>query len=106
MKLIKEKEIVNLMIDIYYKKELKKDKNKKIEKEDLKNYVKYRLSLCPFKENKPFCSNCKIHCYDKFHRELIKKVMRYSGKRIIFIHPLIAIKHIKETFKRKMKGDK
>lgn len=101
MKIYKEKEVVNLMIDIYYKKKIKKDKSIESEKEDLKKYCAYRLSLCPFKDNKPFCSNCKIHCYNKVHKELIKKVMRFSGPRMLIYHPLLAIKHLIESRKNK-----
>lgn len=101
MKIYKEKEVVDLMIDIYYKKKIKKDISKRVEKEDLKKYCAYRLSLCPFKDKKPFCSNCKIHCYDKVHKELIKEVMRYSGPRMLLYHPIIAIKHVIESKKNK-----
>lgn len=101
MKIYKEVEVVDLMIDIYYKKQIKLDKNKKVEKEDLKNYCHFRLSKCPFKDNKPFCSNCKIHCYDKIHQDLIKKVMRYSGPRMLIYHPLLAFRHLIESSKNK-----
>lgn len=101
MKIYKEKEVVDLMIDIYYKKKIKKDISKRAEKEDLKKYCAYRLSLCPFKDKKTFCSNCKIHCYDKVHKELIKEVMRYSGPRMLLYHPIIAIKHVIESKKNK-----
>ena len=91
MKIYKEMEVVDLMIDIYYKKQIRLDEGKNVEKKDLMNYCHYRLSKCPFKDNKPFCSNCKIHCYDKIHQELIRKVMRYSGPRMMIYHPIIAI---------------
>ncbi len=99
MKIYKESEVVNLMIDLYYKNKVNKDKVE--EKEDLKKYCEFRLSKCPFKDNKLFCSNCKIHCYDKTHQDLIKKVMRYSGPRMMIYHPIVTIKHINETMKRK-----
>lgn len=99
MKIYKESEVVNLMIDLYYKNKVNKDKVE--EKEDLKKYCEFRLSKCPFKDNKPFCSNCKIHCYDNIHQDLIKKVMRYSGPRMMIYHPIVGIKHINETMKRK-----
>ncbi len=41
-----------------------------------------------------FCSKCPIHCYKPKMREHIREVMRYSGPRMIFYHPIIAIKHM------------
>lgn len=88
----KEIEVVQLMINIYCKSH-KKQESIEQECEELLEYVKKRREKCPFKENKPFCSNCKIHCYQKDMQEKIKKVMRYSGPRMIFYHPILAIKH-------------
>lgn len=100
MKIDKEKRVVFLMIDIYYKK----NKNNNVECEKLKEYVMFRLEKCPFGEKKKFCSNCNIHCYQKDMREQIQKVMRYSGPRMIIYHPIIAVKHIIESRKEKKHG--
>lgn len=101
MRIEEEKKIVFLMIELYYKKH----KNE-IEKKELKEYVEFRLSKCPFGDNKTFCSNCKIHCYKKDMQIKIKNVMRYSGPRMLLYHPVIAIKHVKETLKEKKKNGK
>lgn len=101
MKLEQERKIVSLMIKLYYKKH----PNEQEEKE-LLTYVYLRLSKCPFKDNKTFCSNCKVHCYKPDMREKIKKVMRYSGPRMLIYHPLLAIKHVRETIKEKIKNGK
>lgn len=109
MKLQKEKEIdvVTLMIKKYCHRVHKTSKNQLCnECEELLNYVKYRRSLCPWKNNKPFCSNCKIHCYEKDKQEKIRKVMRYSGPRMILDHPIIAIAHLIETKKEKRRIEK
>jgi len=60
---------------------------------DLSDYVKKRLEKCPFKNNKPKCSQCTVHCYKPDMREKIKAVMRYSGPRMIYRHPILAGKH-------------
>ena len=103
MKLEKERKVVDLMINLYCKK---KHKNKCLcgECKDLKEYVHFRLSKCPFGENKTFCSNCKSHCYKPFYREKIKEVMRFSGPRMILYHPILAIKHVVESKKEKKKN--
>ena len=82
--------IVSKMIDIYFKKHGGIDSK---ECKELKDYANFRLSKCPYRNTKDFCSKCKIHCYEKEKRELIKKVMRYSGPRIFFYHPIITIRH-------------
>ena len=105
MKIQKEEEVVTLMINLYYKKN-KDARGKTEERDDLLNYVRHRLSVCPFGDNKTFCSNCKIHCYKPEYREKIKKVMRYSGPRMLMYHPIIAIRHLVQTLKEKHKNGK
>lgn len=63
-------------------------------------YARERSAKCPFGENKSFCNNCTIHCYKPEMREQIRKVMRYSGPRSIFYHPILMIQHIIETKKQ------
>jgi hypothetical protein len=61
---------------------------------NLYNYAEKRLEQCRYQENKPSCSSCDVHCYRKSKASEIKKVMRYSGPKMIFKHPVLAIKHI------------
>lgn len=104
-----EREIrtVDEMIHLYCRKNHKTDKGKLCEScNELSNYCHYRLSLCPWGDQKPFCSNCPIHCYNKEHRECIRTVMRFSGPRMIFHHPILAIRHLMETKREKKKMEK
>ena len=39
-------------------------------------------------ESKTFCSNCRVHCYCPDMREKIRMVMRFSGPRMLFYHPV------------------
>ena len=66
---------------------------------ELAEYVRQRRERCPFGDDKPFCSNCKIHCYRPDMRQKIAAVMRYSGPRLTFTHPVIAFSHLAETIK-------
>lgn len=84
--------LVEFMIDLYYKKHPTEDSERK----NLKTYVAKKLSLCPHGDENPFCSSCKIHCYDDEHRKMIKKVMKYSGPRMIFFAPAEALRHLLE----------
>ncbi len=67
----------------------------------LAEYALFRLSKCPFKVNKKFCSFCKIHCYKPEMRERIKAVMKYSGPRMLFTHPIFAVSHVLQMIKYK-----
>lgn len=61
---------------------------------ELKNYAFQRLLICPFKDDKPVCANCTVHCYKSDMRLRIKDVMRFSGPRMLFNHPYLAIMHL------------
>ena len=88
----KEKRIVELMIRIYCRK---KEGNSSlcIECKEILNYALARLDCCPFGEDKTACKDCSIHCYKPEMRNKIKKIMRYSGPRMIIYNPIEFIKH-------------
>lgn len=69
----------------------------------LTEYALFRLEKCPFKKNKGFCSYCKIHCYKPEYRAQMKDVMRYSGPRMLFSHPIFAFSHVTAMVKEKRK---
>lgn len=60
----------------------------------LLEYAMGKIDRCPFMETKSFCSNCKVHCYQNEYRQRIRQVMRFSGPRMIFVHPIMSIKHL------------
>lgn len=68
-------------------------------------YAEARSDRCPFMESKTFCSNCKVHCYQPDMREAIRQVMRYSGPRMLFHHPGMAIRHVLESRAEKRRGE-
>lgn len=104
MKQEKEIEVVSMMIDLYCTKKHHTHKHELCEDcKELLSYVEFRRSKCPFGDNKTFCSNCRVHCYEPGHRERIRQVMRFSGPRMIFHHPIIAISHVTETLREKRK---
>ena len=64
---------------------------------ELAEYARSRSDHCPFMETKTFCSNCRVHCYRPEMRERIREVMRFSGPRMIFHHPVASVRHVIET---------
>lgn len=98
---------VMFMIELYCRGKHKTKKGELCDEcKELAEYVGYRRSLCPFGDDKPFCSNCSIHCYKSEMREKIKAVMRYSGPRMLFYDPRIALAHVFETIARKKREKK
>lgn len=73
---------------------------------ELTEYALMRLDKCPFKNNKQYCSFCKVHCYKPEMREEIKEVMKYSGKRMLLSHPIYAISHVSQMIKYRRKSKK
>jgi len=68
---------------------------------DLLVYAKERLKKCNFQEGKTTCANCMVHCYKPSMREKIKEVMRYAGPRMIYCHPILALLHFIDGFRKK-----
>lgn len=62
--------------------------------EEVVAYANGRIDKCPFIDTKTFCSACKVHCYNKEMRDKIKEIMRYSGPRMIFHKPFMALHHV------------
>ena len=60
----------------------------------LLEYAHKRLETCKFGDNKPNCKKCAIHCYQPIMRDRIQQVMRYAGPRMIWHHPIAAIRYL------------
>jgi hypothetical protein len=76
---------------------------------ELLDYANKRLEKCPFQEGKTTCGNCRIHCYQPAMKEKIRAVMQYAGPRMIYRHPVLALVHFIDGFRkgairRKLKG--
>lgn len=62
-------------------------------------YANQRTLNCPFGEEKPACGKCRVHCYKPQMQAEIRKVMKFSGPKMITSHPVLAIGHLITTFK-------
>jgi hypothetical protein len=61
---------------------------------ELAAYADARIDHCPFGDRKPTCVNCPIHCYRPSMRERMREVMRVSGPRMLWRHPILALRHV------------
>lgn len=95
----REKQMVSEMIALYCRRQHGTKGRLCPDCAALDEYARQRSDKCPFMETKTFCSNCKVHCYKPEMREKIRAVMRFSGPRMLFHHPIPAIRHVIETKK-------
>jgi len=91
-----ELKTVDIMIDIFCRHHHGADKRCEGCKE-LFEYATQRYLRCPFGKDKPVCAKCKIHCYKPEMRDKIRAVMKFSGPKMIFSHPILAIRHLMDT---------
>jgi hypothetical protein len=61
---------------------------------ELLDYATRRLERCVFGDAKPTCANCTVHCYKASMRERIRVVMRWAGPRMLWRHPVLAVRHM------------
>ena len=66
----------------------------------LQDYALNRLKHCPHRQNKTICAKCQTHCYKPDMRVKIKQVMRFAGPRMLFAHPLLAIRHFLDGLRK------
>ena len=66
----------------------------------LLDYATLRLERCRFGAAKPTCARCPVHCYQRARREQVKAVMRYTGPRMLWMHPLMSLRHWWDGFRK------
>ena len=66
----------------------------------LLEYSSVRLQRCVFGGEKPTCVQCPVHCYRLREREAVREVMRYAGPRMLWRHPLLALFHLLDGWRR------
>ncbi|WP_200858985.1 nitrous oxide-stimulated promoter family protein [Syntrophotalea carbinolica] len=57
-------------------------------------YASGRLQQCPFGANKPSCSACPNNCHAPSQRDSLRMVMRFAGPRMLWHHPVLALRHL------------
>lgn len=95
-----ELKTISVMISLYCKNHHSRAAPLCHDCSELLDYARLRLSHCPFKDEKPTCGKCTIHCYKPSRRNMICKVMRYSGPRMLLRHPILALLHLMDGRRR------
>ena len=88
----REKITIKQMIELYCRH---KEKNATLcdECNRILNYACRKLDTCRYGNRKSTCKKCPVHCYLPAYRAKIRTIMRYSGPRMLFYHPLAVIRH-------------
>jgi len=63
----------------------------------LLRYAEQRIARCPYGVDKPPCQDCPVHCFQPEQRRRIQAVMRWSGPRMLWRHPLLTWFHLRES---------
>ncbi len=95
-----EAETIQAMIRIYCRKHHGGARELCEECRELAAYAQKRLDACPFQEGKTTCGKCPVHCYKPGMRERIRKVMREVGPKMIFHHPVMALRHFLDGLRK------
>ena len=94
-RITREKKTIKAMAGIYCSAHHKTKKDELCpECTEFLTYAYLRLDKCPFQEKKSTCGKCLVHCYRPDMKEKVKKVMRYSGPRMLVRHPSLALHHV------------
>ncbi|MBS4020963.1 MAG: nitrous oxide-stimulated promoter family protein [Dethiobacter sp.] len=93
----RERDTIEKMIRLYCRSKHHPEQALCRECRDLFSYASERLGKCRFGSKKPTCGQCTVHCYKPAMREKVRMVMRYAGPRMIFTHPVDAIRHLIQT---------
>ncbi|MBF0119652.1 MAG: nitrous oxide-stimulated promoter family protein [Desulfobacterales bacterium] len=105
-RLEREKITIRAMIEIYCKAFHNDSTQICKECSDIYNYASFRIDKCPHKDMKPSCAKCEIHCFNKIMRDKVKKIMRFSGPKMIIYHPILSMYHYIDSFKSGALKDK
>ncbi len=103
-RIAREKKTIQKMLKIYCKDKHGTSEGLCDNCQDLYHYAMQRLDRCKFQGSKPVCGKCPIHCYRKDMRQQIIDVMRYSGPRMLTKHPVVAIYHVLDSWRKAPKG--
>ena len=93
-KMARETKTIEAMINIYCRENHESSPGLCLECSSLLDYAIERRNRCPFKENKPTCAKCIVHCYTLEMRGKITDMMRYAGPLMLQRHPILAMFHL------------
>ncbi|MCK8817234.1 nitrous oxide-stimulated promoter family protein [Natroniella sulfidigena] len=98
-RLAREKDTLKKMVKLFCQNNHSSQEGLCQECNQLLRYAIKRVDNCHYGEEKPVCGKCEIHCYKSEMREKVIEIMRYAGPRMLFKHPILAVKHLIDGFR-------
>ena len=98
-RLAREHRTLTAMVRIYCRREHGGGAALCAECRTLLDYAEGRLERCVFQEEKPTCAKCPVHCYAATQRERVKVIMRVAGLKMLWRHPVLAVRHMLDGFR-------
>ncbi len=95
-RVVRERRTVRHMVEIYCRGHHQGSATLCEQCDGLYSYAMARLDHCVYRDDKPTCRKCPVHCYKKDMRAEMRQVMKYSGPRMLRSHPVLAILHLLE----------
>jgi len=102
----REKKTIGYMTEIYCRGHHETKDELCVECQQFRDYAFMRLDKCPFQDKKSTCGKCLIHCYKPDMKLRVRKVMRYSGPRLLLSHPSLALYHALDSRRKPPQLDK
>jgi len=100
-RIAREKKTIDKMVHLYCKSKHNTNGDQLCDGcSEFLSYTFMRLDKCPFQEEKPTCGKCLVHCYRPDMKEKAKKIMRFSGPRLIYRSPILALHHVFDGLKK------
>ena len=93
-RLEQEKKDITKMVQLYCKKNHGTKKDLCPACQDLNDFALKRLNVCRHGDEKTFCAHCPTQCYSPRMKAEMKKVMRFSGPRMLIYSPSMVIRHL------------
>ena len=94
-RITREKKTIDKMVHVYCRGHHGTNGNQLCDEcTEFFSYAFMRLDKCPFQEEKSTCGKCLVHCYQPQMRGKAKKIMRYSGPRLIWRSPILSLHHV------------
>lgn len=90
----RDRQAIELMLRLYCRDKHKPTQPLCTACQELLQYARLRLELCRHYPEKPACSKCPNPCYKPSRRQQMIDVMRYAGPRMLYTHPIVALRHL------------
>jgi len=105
MRIEREKKTIRHMIEIHCRGRHDTSGALCADCRQLMDYAMRRIDGCPYRDGKPACGRCPVHCYAPAMREQVRAVMRYAGPRMLIFHPILAVMHFADELGKAPKRD-